>query len=103
MAGSRRRWSIRRCGRHEPVAEDRGPLDEQLWRGLERVTGLAIYSETNIQSRFGNFLLADSFLLLSWATVYAADLNTRSSSVVLAVLAVVSALLGAVFALLGLR
>lgn len=56
-----------------------------------------------MQSRFGNFLLADSLLLLSWATVYSGETRTTSRTVVLAVLALSSALLAGSFALLGSR
>jgi hypothetical protein len=54
-----------------------------------------------VQARFGNFLLADSFLLLSWATVYASGSRTAGRTVVLVVLAVTSILLAATYALLG--
>jgi hypothetical protein len=53
-----------------------------------------------VQSRFGNFLLADSFLLLSWANVYSASTRTNGRTVVLAVLALLSSMLGAAFAIL---
>jgi hydrogenase-4 membrane subunit HyfE len=74
-----------------------------LWRAAERASSWALQGQVTVQSRFGNFLLADSFLLLSWATVYSGGSRTTSRIVVLAVLALTSVLLGAVFALLGSR
>ncbi len=74
-----------------------------LWRAAERASSWALQGQVTVQSRFGNFLLADSFLLLSWATVYSGGSRTTSRILVLAVLALTSVLLGAVFALLGSR
>lgn len=77
---------------------------ELLWRAAERATNWALQGEVTVQSRFGNFLLADSFLLLSWATVYSGSVASGSArTAVLATLAIVSVLLGAAFALLGSR
>ena len=76
---------------------------ELLWRAADRASRWALEGQASVQSRFGNFLLADSFLLLSWATVYAGGSRTASRMIVLAVLATVSALLGAAYALLGSR
>ena len=44
---------------------------ELLWRAADRASTWALRGQATVQSRFGNFLLADSFRLLSWATVYA--------------------------------
>ena len=44
---------------------------ELLWRAADRASSWALEGQSRVQTRFGNFLLADSFLLLSWATVYA--------------------------------
>jgi hypothetical protein len=74
---------------------------ELLWRAADRASTWALEGQSTVQSRFGNFLLADSFLLLSWATVYSGGSRTASRVVVLAVLATVSALLGAAYAVLG--
>jgi hypothetical protein len=74
---------------------------ELLWRAADRASTWALEGQSTVQSRFGNFLLADSFLLLSWATVYSGGSRTASRMVVLAVLATVSALLGAAYAVLG--
>src|SRR6266480_3232108 len=76
---------------------------ELLWRAADRASSWALQSQVTVQSRFGNFLLADSFLLLSWATVYSGSARTTSRIVVLAVLALTSIFLGAVFVLLGSR
>jgi hypothetical protein len=76
---------------------------ELLWRAADRASNWALQGQVTVQSRFGNFLLADSFLLLSWATVYSDGSKTTSRTVVLAVLAMTSVLLGAGFALLGSR
>lgn len=76
---------------------------ELLWRAADRASTWALQGQASVQSRFGNFLLADSFLLLSWATVYSDGTRTASRTVVLAVLALTSALLAAAFALLGSR
>jgi hypothetical protein len=76
---------------------------ELLWRAADRASNWALQGQVTVQSRFGNFLLADSFLLLSWATVYSDGAKTRSRTVVLAVLALISVFLGAVYALLGRR
>jgi hypothetical protein len=76
---------------------------DQLWRAAERASNWALQAQESVQSRFGNFLLADSFLLLSWATVYAGNEKTAGRTVVLAVLALTGVFLGAVFALLGSR
>jgi hypothetical protein len=62
-----------------------------------------LQGQATVQARFGNFLLADSFVLLSWATVYSDGSKTTSRTVVLAVLALISVFLGAVYALLGRR
>jgi hypothetical protein len=80
-----------------------GDDTELLWRAADRASRWALEGQATVQSRFGNFLLADSFLLLSWATVYAGGSRTTSRMVVLAVLATISALLGAAYALLGSR
>jgi hypothetical protein len=74
---------------------------ELLWRAADRASSWALQGQSTVQSRFGNFLLADSFLLLSWATVYSDGTRTAGRTVVLAVFATTSALLGAAFALLG--
>jgi hypothetical protein len=76
---------------------------ELLWRAADRASSWALEGQATVQSRFGNFLLADSFLLLSWATVYSGGSRTASRMVVLAVLATVSALLIAAYAFLGSR
>ena len=72
-------------------------------RAAERASNWALQAQVTVQARFGNFLLADSFLLLSWATVYADGARTASRVVVLAILALTSVLLAAAFALLGSR
>jgi len=81
--------------------------DEQaavlLWRAADRAGRWALEGQATVQARFGNFLLADSFLLLAWATVYAGSERTTSGTLVMAVLALTSALLGAAFGLLGSR
>jgi hypothetical protein len=83
----------------EDVKDD---LDrELLWSAADRASNWALQGQVTVQSRFGNFLLADSFLLLSWATVYAGGTKTTSQTVVLAVLALTSVFLASVFALLG--
>jgi hypothetical protein len=74
-----------------------------LWRAADRASNWALQGQVTVQARFGNFLLGDSFLLLAWATVYSGGERTTSRTVVLAVLALTSALLGAAFALLGSR
>jgi hypothetical protein len=76
---------------------------ELVWRAADRASNWALQGQATVQSRFGNFLLADSFLLLSWATVYSGGTRTTSRTVVLAVLALTSVFLGAAFALLGTR
>jgi hypothetical protein len=76
---------------------------ELVWRAADRASNWALQAQSTVQARFGNFLLGDSFLLLSWATVYSGGSRTASRTVVLAVLATISALLGAAFALLGSR
>src|SRR6266550_8492698 len=81
---------------------DEGARD-LLLRSAERASNWALQGQVTVQSRFGNFLLADSFLLLSWATVYSGSARTTSRIVVLAVLALTSIFLGAVFVLLGSR
>jgi hypothetical protein len=89
------------------ASQGEGASDDQTselaWRAAERASNWALQGQVTVQSRFGNFLLADSFLLLSWATVYSGSTRTTSRTVVLAVLAMTSVLLGAVFALLGSR
>jgi hypothetical protein len=85
----------------EGVSDDE--TRELLWRAADRASRWALDGQATVQSRFGNFLLADSFLLLSWATVYSGGGRTASRMVVLAVLATTSALLGAAYALLGSR
>jgi hypothetical protein len=74
------------------------PRDDQaellLWRAAERASSWALQSQVTVQSRFGTFLLADSFLLLSWATVYSGGARTTSRMVVLGVLASTSVFLG---------
>src|ERR671934_1318976 len=85
----------------ERARDDRAT--DLLWRTTDRAGSWALQGQVTVQSRFGNFLLADSFLLLSWATVYSGSARTTSRTVVLAVLALTSVLLAAVFALLGSR
>jgi hypothetical protein len=41
------------------------PMDDLAWRAAERASSWALQGEVTVQGRFGNFLLADSFLLLS--------------------------------------
>jgi hypothetical protein len=94
--------------RHDPgVASEREAGDERelelLWRAADRASTWALRGQASVQSRFGNFLLADSFLLLSWATVYSDGTRTASRTTVLAVLALTSALLAAAYAVLGSR
>src|SRR5919204_5162612 len=89
-----------------PASAERARDDQAtdlLWRAAERASSWALQGQVTVQSRFGNFLLADSFLLLSWATVYSGSPRTASRIVVLALLALTSVFLGAVFALLGSR
>jgi hypothetical protein len=76
---------------------------ELHWRAADRASRWALEGQATVQARFGNFLLADSFLLLSWATVYAGGSRTAGRIVVMTVLALTSALLAAAFALLGRR
>jgi hypothetical protein len=76
---------------------------ELLWRAADRASRWALDGQATVQSRFGNFLLADSFLLLSWATIYGTGSRTTGREVVLAVFATTSAALGAAFTLLGSR
>ena len=76
---------------------------DELWRTAQRASRWALQGQATVESRFGNFLLADSFLLLSWATVYTDGPRTAPRVVVLAVLALTSVFLGAGFALLGSR
>ena len=85
----------------ERARDDRAT--DLLWRTADRASSWALQGQVTVQSRFGNFLLADSFLLLSWATVYSGGARTTSRTVVLAVLALTSVFLCAVFALLGSR
>jgi len=85
----------------EGVSDDE--TRELQWRAADRASRWALEGQATVQSRFGNFLLADSFLLLSWATVYSGGSRTASRMVVLALLATISALLGAAYALLGSR
>ena len=85
----------------ERAGEDQAEV--LLWRAADRASNWALQAQVTVQSRFGNFLLADSFLLLSWATVYSGSPRTASRIVVLALLASTSVFLGAVFALLGSR
>ena len=87
----------------EHEKDDEGGNLLLLWRAAERASSWALDGQGAVQSRFGNFLLADSFLLLSWATVYTDGARTTSRIVVLAVLASTSVLLGVLFALLGSR
>jgi hypothetical protein len=93
--------------RHDPGVSSPEAGDERerelLWRAADRASTWALQGQASVQSRFGNFLLADSFLLLSWATVYSDGTRTASRTVVLAVLALTSALLAAAYALLGRR
>ena len=88
------------------AAASERPKDDEaellLWRAADRASSWALQAQGTVQSRFGNFLLADSFLLLSWATVYSGE-RTTSRIVVLVVLALTSVFLSAVFALLGSR
>jgi hypothetical protein len=76
---------------------------ELLWRAADRASTWALQGQASVQSRFGNFLLADSFLLLSWATATRTAREPASRTLVHAVLALTSALLAAAFALLGSR
>jgi hypothetical protein len=85
----------------EPARDDRAT--DLLWRAADRASTWALEGQITVQARFGNFLLADSFLLLAWATVYADSERTTSRILVLAVLALTSVFLGAAFALLGSR
>ena len=54
----------------EHEKDDEGGNLLLLWGAAERASSWALDGQGAVQSRFGNFLLADSFLLLSWATVY---------------------------------
>jgi hypothetical protein len=86
------------------VAEERHRASNELiWRAADRAGNWALQGQTTVQARFGNFLLADSFLLLSWATVYSGGSRTAGRMVVLGVLAITSVLLATAFALLGSR
>ena len=60
------------------------------------------HAEAVVQSRLYNFLFADSILLLSWASVYSGG-TSSSKWLVLASLALLSAVLGICWSVLGLR
>jgi hypothetical protein len=61
------------------------------------------HAETIAQTRFNNFLVADSLLLLAWATVFSAEGQRPDSRLVLIVLAALSAVLGLLWMVLGTR
>lgn len=76
---------------------------ELRWRAADRASRWALEGQATVQARFGNFVLGDSFLLLSWATVYSGSTRTTSRTVVLAALALTSVFLAVAFAFLGSR
>jgi hypothetical protein len=61
------------------------------------------HAETITQTRLYNFLMADSILLLSWATIFAASGESRYRPFVLACLAVLSLAFSWAWAIFGRR
>jgi hypothetical protein len=60
------------------------------------------HAEAVVQARLYNFLFADSILLLSWAAVYAGP-STKYEQNVLLILALLSAVLGLCWSIMGTR
>src|SRR5205807_2575183 len=66
-----------------PSGESDVDSRDELWRRIEHASSWALQGEVTIQTRFGNFLLADSILLLSWSTVYAGSARAGRTAVLI--------------------
>lgn len=77
---------------------------ERIWEAVNRATTWSLQGEATVQQRYYNFLVADSVLLLSWATLYAShDQRSWSRTAVLIVLATLSSLFAAMWTIGGSR
>jgi hypothetical protein len=75
---------------------------ERIWEAVNRATTWSLQGEATVQQRYYNFRVADSVLLLSWATLYAShDQRSWSRTAVLIVLATLSSLFAAMWTIGG--
>jgi hypothetical protein len=85
--------------RNEP---DDGPASKNIWQAVSVASAFVQHAETIAQTRFNNYLVADSLLLLAWATLFSGQ-GPDSSRLVLIVLAALSAVLSFFWIILGTR
>jgi hypothetical protein len=84
------------------VAVGDKPRPEDIWQAVSQASAFVRHAETIAQTRFNNYLVADSLLLLAWATLFAGQQRDGSGRV-LVVLAALSAVLGFFWVVLGTR
>lgn len=77
------------------------PIPEDIWQAVSQASAFVRHAETIAQTRFNNYLVADSLLLLAWATLFSGQ--RPGSRLVLIVLAALSAVLGFFWMILGTR
>ena len=75
---------------------------EGIWHAVDLASAFVRHAESIAQTRFNNFLVADSLLLLAWATLFAGE-RPGGSSVALFTLAGLSAVLSFFWIILGTR
>jgi tryptophan-rich sensory protein len=85
--------------RDEPDDE---PTSKDIWQAVSVASAFVRHAETIAQTRFNNYLVADSLLLLAWATIFAGQ-RSGYSQLVLIVLAALSAVLSLFWIILGTR
>jgi hypothetical protein len=85
--------------RGEPDDE---PTPENIWREVSVASAFVQHAETIAQSRFNNYLVADSLLLLAWSTIFSGQ-RPGYSRFVLIVLATLSVVLSLFWIILGTR
>jgi hypothetical protein len=78
------------------------PGSEDIWQAVSQANAFVRHAETIAQTRFNNYLVADSLLLLAWATLFAGE-GPDGSGLVQVVLAALSAVLGFFWMVLGTR
>lgn len=64
---------------------------------------LVNYAESTTWNRLYNFLMANSILILAWATIYVSQSKTHIKTIVMVAICVIGAISGFFFGLLGIR
>ena len=84
------------------IEPDHQSTPDDIWQAVNLASTFVRHAETIAQTRFNNFLVADSLLLLAWATLFAGQ-RPEGSRVALYTLAGLSAVLSFFWIILGTR